>query len=152
MKIRLFSLYSFVALLAILTILFRRSAAAEDITEFGPLPNNHLPHFITTGSDGALWFTEYSANSIGRITVNGALVEYPIPTAGGGPLGITAGRTARSGLQNLPAIESGGSLRAAFLANSQFGRPTAAHTRSSPGRTAISGSGKAGAARLAALP
>ncbi|MGI8736456.1 MAG: virginiamycin B lyase family protein [Candidatus Eremiobacter antarcticus] len=37
------------------------------------------PIDITEGPDGALWFTEYPSG-IGRITVNGHITEYKIPT------------------------------------------------------------------------
>jgi len=43
------------------------------------------------GADGALWFTESSGNKIGRITVAGAITEYPTLTANSLPNGITAG-------------------------------------------------------------
>jgi len=46
---------------------------------------------ITSGPDGALWFTEYNANMIGRITTAGVIAEYAVPTPNGGPYGITAG-------------------------------------------------------------
>jgi virginiamycin B lyase len=61
------------------------------ITEF-PLPDvagNVLD--ITAGPDGALWFTEESANQIGRITTSGVLTEYAL-APGSGPVGITVGR------------------------------------------------------------
>jgi virginiamycin B lyase len=32
-----------------------------------------------TGSDGALWFTEYFGDRIGRVTTSGAITEYPLP-------------------------------------------------------------------------
>lgn len=43
------------------------------------------PEGITTGPDGALWFTE-AVGKIGRITTSGALTEYKIPT-GSSPYG-----------------------------------------------------------------
>src|SRR4029077_10927901 len=44
------------------------------------------------GPDGNLWFTEYGGNKIGRISPAGAmLAEFPIPTPGSAPNGITAG-------------------------------------------------------------
>jgi streptogramin lyase len=53
---------------------------------------------IVTGSDGALWFSEYAGptgtSKIGRITTAGVITEYPIPsgTSGfSGPQGITEG-------------------------------------------------------------
>ena len=57
----------------------------------------HLPsqdeslYGITAGPDGALWFTEYTSNQIGRITTAGAITEYAVPTANAEPYGITAG-------------------------------------------------------------
>jgi hypothetical protein len=44
--------------------------------------------------DGALWFTEFGADKIGRITTTGEITEYPLPmpsAATSGPWGITAG-------------------------------------------------------------
>jgi virginiamycin B lyase len=68
------------------------SAAAQTINEF-PLPTaNSYPFAITTGPDGALWFTEYSGRGkIGRITTNGIISEFPTPTSGSGPSPITVG-------------------------------------------------------------
>jgi len=43
------------------------------------------------GPDGALWFTEFYGNNIGRITMAGVITEYAVPTAFAGPSGITAG-------------------------------------------------------------
>jgi virginiamycin B lyase len=45
---------------------------------------------IVRGPDGALWFTEYSGNKIGRITSTGAVTEYSGLT-GQGPTGIVTG-------------------------------------------------------------
>ena len=50
---------------------------------------------ITTGPDGALWFTEYggsppTTSKIGTITTAGVITEYPLPL-GSGPQGITTG-------------------------------------------------------------
>lgn len=72
------------------------------ITEFA-LPNPHAePWGISTGPDGALWFTEASCirqsgsrctvgNKIGRITTQGVVTEFPIPSDRSGPHSITAG-------------------------------------------------------------
>jgi streptogramin lyase len=49
------------------------------------------PWDITQGPDGALWFTERQANKIGRITTDGTITEYTVPTANAGPYGITSG-------------------------------------------------------------
>ena len=46
---------------------------------------------IAVGPDGALWFTDYYNDKIGRITTAGAVTEYPIPSTPGFPWGIAAG-------------------------------------------------------------
>ena len=46
---------------------------------------------ICAGPDGAMWFTEYGGNKIGRITTAGAITEFPIPTADTKPVSITSG-------------------------------------------------------------
>src|SRR5262249_14711943 len=45
------------------------------------------------GPDGNLWFTENDSvsNRIGRITTSGQVTEFPIPTSGANPFGITVG-------------------------------------------------------------
>jgi virginiamycin B lyase len=49
-------------------------------TEY-PVPTaSGEPHAIITGADGALWFAEWGAAKIGRITVSGSITEYTIPT------------------------------------------------------------------------
>jgi virginiamycin B lyase len=45
---------------------------------------------IVAGNDGGWWFTEFSANKIGRFSTSGEIVEFPIPTPNSGPLGIAA--------------------------------------------------------------
>ncbi|MEV0981374.1 hypothetical protein [Streptomyces sp. NPDC049915] len=49
------------------------------------------PTIITPGPDRALWFTEYRAHRIGRITTDGVIDEFDVPTPGCGPFGIAAG-------------------------------------------------------------
>lgn len=44
-----------------------------------------------TGPDRALWFTEWGSNQIGRITMQGEITEYPIPTQNAEPHGIASG-------------------------------------------------------------
>lgn len=57
-----------------------------------PVPTaDSRPTGIAAGPDGALWFTENSANQIGRITPQGSVTEFPIPTAGSRPTAIAAG-------------------------------------------------------------
>jgi streptogramin lyase len=49
------------------------------------------PWGIAVGPDKNLWIAEYGANAIGRMTPNGALEEFTVPTSLGGPLNVTAG-------------------------------------------------------------
>ncbi len=44
-----------------------------------------LSQFITSGPDGALWFTELGGNAIGRITTAGQISQYPLPTSAASP-------------------------------------------------------------------
>jgi hypothetical protein len=68
-----------------------KQALAQTFTEF-PIPTlSSVPFGITTGPDGALWFTE-SVNpggKIGRITTSGVITEFPTPSSQ--PYGITTG-------------------------------------------------------------
>jgi virginiamycin B lyase len=61
------------------------------ITEF-PIPTSGAaPHNVTAGPDGAVWFTEFNTNQIGRVASGNIIAEYPIPTASSFPNGIAAG-------------------------------------------------------------
>jgi streptogramin lyase len=84
---------AFTAMLAMEIVLVTGTPAfaAPPITEY-PIPTaNSNPDVITAGPDGNLWFTELSANKIGRITPQGLITEFTIPTANSQPFGITAG-------------------------------------------------------------
>jgi virginiamycin B lyase len=48
------------------------------------------PLGIAVGSDGALWFTNYANNSIGRITTSGLVRNYTAATVDG-PFDIAGG-------------------------------------------------------------
>ncbi|MGA2470275.1 MAG: hypothetical protein ABSG64_06260, partial [Solirubrobacteraceae bacterium] len=68
-----------------------RISPSGTIAEY-PIPTAASePEGITTGADGALWFTETATNKIGRITAAGAIAEYPNTAGGSGPYGITSG-------------------------------------------------------------
>src|SRR5207253_463404 len=52
------------------------------------------PSAIIPGPDGAMWFVEMGADQIGRITLEGLITEYPLPSRSrvhANPEGITAG-------------------------------------------------------------
>jgi virginiamycin B lyase len=67
--------------------------AFSDIQPCSPITGDCAqPAGITTGPDGALWFTEWNENAIGQITTDGTLTEYPLPiTFGGLPFSIVVG-------------------------------------------------------------
>src|SRR5258706_184806 len=70
--------------------------AGAVITEF-PIPSPRSGAIgssgITSGPDGALWFTEHAAAKIGRVTTAGTVTnEFPLPTHNSEPEGIVAGR------------------------------------------------------------
>ena len=69
------------------------SLPAADRTSYG----------ITAGPDKALWFTEQVGNRIGRISVAGAVIEYPLPPLTDDQLESPQGRTERSGSPNSSA-------------------------------------------------
>jgi hypothetical protein len=59
---------------------------AKSPTVFQNIPNipftgGSNPEGITTGPDGALWFTERGGNQIGRITPSGQVREFPLPNS-----------------------------------------------------------------------
>jgi virginiamycin B lyase len=56
-------------------------AHGQVVTGF-PIPTPFSdPRGIAAGPDGNLWFVEWSANQIGRISTAGDVTEFPIPTA-----------------------------------------------------------------------
>lgn len=77
-----------------------RITTAGAISVF-PIPR-FVPRFlqgITAGPDGNMWFTEASSfvgpgpllDSVGRITQEGVIAEFPLPTPLAGPAGIASG-------------------------------------------------------------
>src|SRR5690242_18694640 len=70
-----------------LELLESRSLLAVHITEFAVPTPNSSPHTIAPGSDGNVWFSEYTGLQIGRITPSGEITEFP----SGGTDGITLG-------------------------------------------------------------
>lgn len=70
------------------------------VTEFDLPRPNAGPGDITAGADGNMWFVELGGvmdgievdgNRVGRITMDGEVTEFPIPSRGGTPINIAAG-------------------------------------------------------------
>lgn len=81
-------------LAAALTVAAPAAAAPVGvIDEYGSgISPSAYPADIAAGPDGAMWFTEYAGNRIGRIDPStGAITEYGGMTAEARPRGITAG-------------------------------------------------------------
>src|ERR1043166_6132591 len=66
-------------------------APAQMITEFALPSSNSGPVGITPGLQDDLWFTEFNTGRIGRITTEGSIVEFAIPTDTAQPSGIALG-------------------------------------------------------------
>ncbi len=64
--------------------------AAGSIAEFPVLTAATCPSGIAAGPDGALWFTEFSSDKIGRITLVGGVSEFSL-SPGSAPTAIAAG-------------------------------------------------------------
>jgi streptogramin lyase len=63
--------------------------AAPTVTEYG---GGNGPLAVTAGPDGNVWFVEYTANKIARVTPTGTLTEFSAGlSSNAGLLGITAG-------------------------------------------------------------
>ncbi len=57
---------------------------------------NYLPTSVTSGADGALWFTTYTDNLIGRTTTAGVTTFYRVPTKNNGVVWGNGGMTSGS--------------------------------------------------------
>ncbi|HLX40289.1 MAG TPA: CHAP domain-containing protein, partial [Ktedonobacteraceae bacterium] len=71
-----------------------RAAFTVNLPPEYPIPTSgSQPLYLTSGPDGNFWFTESYGNKIGKITPNGKITEYPLPSCGDTycPYGITAG-------------------------------------------------------------
>jgi polyhydroxybutyrate depolymerase len=55
------------------------------------LPPGAEPFDIAAGPDGSMWFTEFDADMIGRVSRTGVLTQFRVPTAMAGPYQIAAG-------------------------------------------------------------
>lgn len=77
-----------------------------------PLGGNKRPNEIIVGSDGNLWFTEFSNNSIGQMTTAGALTEFPLPNTASSPqpVAIAAGPTGDPHVWYTTPTNGGGGL------------------------------------------
>src|SRR5262245_59517252 len=68
------------ALKAIITYYLTTTNANSLITEYNIPTADSLPFGIALGPDGALWSGEDRARNIARITVDGKITEYSLPS------------------------------------------------------------------------
>jgi streptogramin lyase len=66
----------------------RAQSTTATITEFYV---GGTPYDVAAGPDGNLWFTDYVGNQIGRMTPEGSVTRYAIPSFFSGPSSISAG-------------------------------------------------------------
>lgn len=60
------------------------------IREYSIFGADSGPYQITVGLDGALWFTEQKGNRIGRISLNGEIDGFHVPTLDAGVMCIVS--------------------------------------------------------------
>jgi streptogramin lyase len=60
-----------------------------------PLPQDSQPRTLAAGPDGNIWFTDSRKNAIARLSVAGAIREFPLPRRNSDPLGIAVGGDGR---------------------------------------------------------
>ena len=64
---------------------FAQAASAERVTKY-PIGSAYpAPMEIVTGSDGALWFPDRYVGSLVRMSVDGGVRRYDLPTSTPGP-------------------------------------------------------------------
>jgi streptogramin lyase len=66
---------------------FNATTFAVQLIATLPSPANVVG--MTAGPDGALWYTDYGRDAIGRLSTAGSVREYRLPTANAQPNGIT---------------------------------------------------------------
>ena len=88
------------------------TGTSPTITEFPLLPtSNAQPFAIITGPDGNIWFSEFNTDKIGRLGLDGTLVEFSTPH----PVNPASGNT--GGL----AFDAAGNVWFAEIANDKIG-------------------------------
>ena len=84
------------------------------------------PFDIAAAPDGAMWFTEFHAGRIGRITPAGKITEYQVPTPGAEPYQIAVGPDGTAwfteyNTTKIGSVTSHGQVREISLPSPSFG-------------------------------
>ena len=68
-----------------------RVGSKGEVTKYPTLAAGAGTESIAVGPDGNLWFTEFSANRVARLTTSGTVTEYATQAPNSSPRGIVAG-------------------------------------------------------------
>ncbi len=71
------------ALCSLLLMIPSTTLAIQPVTEFSIPGSGADPTLLAVGADGNIWFTEYLAGRIGRITPDGVITEFDLPNCSG---------------------------------------------------------------------
>jgi serine protease len=86
--------------------------------------NNGAPLYLTRTSDGNFWYTNSASNTIGRMTADGQIAEFALPTASSNPFDIAVGGDGNVWFTQLDANRIGRITPAGVV--TEFVVPTAA--------------------------
>jgi streptogramin lyase len=96
------------------------------ITEYRVPTAEAGPYLIAAGPDGAMWFTEFQGEKIGRITMKGDITEFATPSSAAVPAGIAVGTDGAMWFaeQGTSRISKVGTGKGSLVTTSIKGKPT----------------------------
>jgi virginiamycin B lyase len=112
-----------------------RTIAIRSIRVFRLPEPDAEPFDIVAGPHGSMWFTEFAADKIGRISRSGTITQFTVPTAGAGPYQIAAGADGTMWFTEYNTTKIGRVSPGGHITEFQIPRP-------SYGGTAIIGAGR----------
>lgn len=69
-------------------VLMTAMLSAQTITEYSLPSSSSSAGNVCSGPDGAIWFMDTGTGSVGRMAVDGRVVEYPVPPSGNDPVNL----------------------------------------------------------------
>jgi streptogramin lyase len=124
---------------ALLTIPTSLQAQQIAVAEYAVPTAAAGPNEIAMGPDGALWFTEFSGNKVGRITTAGTITEYRVPTPASNPAEIAPGPDGALWFTEYSGNKIGRITTAGVIAEYPVPTPASLRMASPPGPTARCG-------------
>jgi len=88
-----------------------------------PVPDAE-PFDLAAGPDGSMWFTEFRADMIGRISQSGVISQFKVPTPGAEPYQITAGPQGSMWFTEYNTTKVGRVSRSGHVTEFQLPKPT----------------------------